>query len=836
MDRNLRIRMIFEALDRVTKPLRDIAGAGGKAGKELADTRQRLQQLQTTARDVSGFRRLKGELTGTRGELDQARQRASELGRQLSATANPTRALAREFDRAKREIVQLEAREREQVRTLGELRQRLDGAGVSTKALATHERRLRGDIEDTTRALEEQSTRLDRAAQRRQRLGAARERFGRLQGTATGLAAGGASGIATGYAISRPLQDSAADAMSFEDSMADVRKVVDGLDNQRAFRRMSDDILNLSKRLPMTGTELAAIVAAGGQSGIQGRSALLAYAEDAAKMGIAFDIAADEAGSTMAKWRSAFAMGREQVLALADQVNYLGNTSAANAPLITEIVTRIGPLGEVGGLAAGEIAALGATLGGMGIESEIAATGIKNTMLALTKGPAATKAQSAAFRSLGLDASDVARRMQQDAATTIVDVMRRLGALPKELQAGTLTKLFGSESVAAIAPLLTQLPQLRENFAKAGDASRYAGSMEAEYASRAATTSNAVQMSTNRFQALKITLGTALFPIIQQGSEMFGRLSNRVEALAKRHPNLSKAIMVGLGVFAALFTVIGGLAIVIAGLIAPFAALAFVAGAFNIAMLPTIGIALAVVAGIVALGAAAYLLYSNWGRIAAFFSGLWDGIKATFFDALGAIGRTLSSFSPLTLIAGGIFALLNWLTGTVGTRLFDIGRNLIAGLIRGVTSMLSNLKSTIVSAATSAADWFRQKLGIRSPSRVFMGYGGDMMDGLAIGLARGERAPVGRMSALTRSLSAALAAGSAFTPIAASASGAPGASQRAMQAAPTSYGPVTININGANRDPRDIASEIERILRNLGHGKPPLGGGSFADRPDWDDE
>lgn len=132
------------------------------------------------------------------------------------------------------------------------------------------------------------------------------------------------------------------DAVNFESSMADVRKVVD-FDTPQQFKKMSKDILDLSTKIPMTADGLAAIVAAGGQSGIN-KSDLLPFAESAAKMGVAFDITADQAGEMMAKWRTAFKMGQPEVIALADKINYLGNTTAASAPLISDVVTRVGPL------------------------------------------------------------------------------------------------------------------------------------------------------------------------------------------------------------------------------------------------------------------------------------------------------------------------------------------------------------------------------------------------------------------------------------------------------------------------------------------------------------
>ena len=147
------------------------------------------------------------------------------------------------------------------------------------------------------------------------------------------------------YAFNAPMKA----AINFEAAMSDVRKVVD-FDTPKQFKEMGKDILELSKRIPMTAEQISQIVAAGGQSGIA-RDDLLAFAESAAKMGIAFDTTADHAGDMMAKWRTAFKMGQDDVNKLADKINYLGNTTAASAPLISDVVTRIGPLGEVGGVA-----------------------------------------------------------------------------------------------------------------------------------------------------------------------------------------------------------------------------------------------------------------------------------------------------------------------------------------------------------------------------------------------------------------------------------------------------------------------------------------------------
>lgn len=336
--------------------------------------------------------------------------------------------------------------------------------------------------------------------------------------------------------LAEPVQS----AIQFESVMADVRKVVD-FDTPEQFQQMNRDILELSKNIPMTAEGLGKIVAAGGQSGIA-REDLTAFAEAAAKMGVAFDISADQAGDMMAKWRTAFKINQADVEALADKINYLGNTTAASAPLISDVVTRIGPLGEVGGVASGEIAALGASMVGSGIESDVAATGIKNLILAMVSGESATKTQREAFAQLGISTTELAQRMQTDARGAILDVFQSISQLDKASQASVLQNIFGKESLGAIAPLLSNLDGLRDNFNKVGDAANYAGSMQAEFDTRSQTTANSAQLMKNRMEAAKIAIGTGILPVMTPFVELLGSLASGAGDLAARFPGLIQAL------------------------------------------------------------------------------------------------------------------------------------------------------------------------------------------------------------------------------------------------------------------------------------------------------
>lgn len=325
-----------------------------------------------------------------------------------------------------------------------------------------------------------------------------------------------AMATATSAAITAITVDAAKKAIEFESTMADVAKVVDGLRDQngaftKSYYEMSDALLNMSKSIPITADALGQIMASAGQAGIASED-LTKFTETAAKMGVAFDTTAEQAGDWMATWRTALNLSQTQVTALGDQLNYLGNTTSENALKLSEVVTRVGALGQTAGLSAGEVAALAASM--PGVTAEISATGIKSMMIAMTAGASATSKQAAVLQQLGFTASDMANRMQTDAKGAIIDLLGAIKQLPAAEQTAALSQYFGKESVSSIAPLLKNLGYLQQQFAKVGDASAYSGSMEAEYAVRADTTANKLQLMQNKLAVLQVQIGNKILPYV----------------------------------------------------------------------------------------------------------------------------------------------------------------------------------------------------------------------------------------------------------------------------------------------------------------------------------
>lgn len=312
-------------------------------------------------------------------------------------------------------------------------------------------------------------------------------------------------------------------AVEFESAMADVAKVVN-FTSQTELKGMESAILDMSTKIPMAADGIAAIIASAGQSGVA-KENLTEFAEQAAKMGVAFDLTGDQAGKMMADWRAGMGLSLRQTYDLADAVNHLSNNMNATAPALGEVLQRAGTLGMVAGGLETEVAALGAAFLSAGASPEIAATALKKFTMTLTKSTAMTEKQVQAFKSLGFDAVELAKRMQGDAKGAITDVLTALSKFPEYTHGAMLTEMFGEESIGAIAPLLKNMDTLTNAFELVSDKTKYAGSMQAEFEVRSKTVANAIQLLQNKLKKLSIIIGNYLLPAVSAIISLFSGIT-----------------------------------------------------------------------------------------------------------------------------------------------------------------------------------------------------------------------------------------------------------------------------------------------------------------------
>ena len=470
-----------------------------------------------------------------------------------------------------------------------------------------------------------------------------------------------AAAAAAGFGVA--LATSTKAAIDFETSISRVRKVMDGLETPKAIKEISTEIIGLSKQLPVSAKGFAEIYAAAGASGIA-RNEVKAFAKDVAGLSVAFEMTADQAGTSMAKLRNSLGMAQPEVMKLADAMNYLDQQTAARASQLVEFALRSGAVGQQAGLAAEKTVAFGAAMISAGADTEVAATSFNNMVKALTRGNSMTDRQVAALQTLGFVGKDaglnLAKAMQESAEPTIRDFISRIKAMPKEMQASIISDFFGDET-RALPALIQNVDNLTKSLDAVGAPGNYAGSMAKELGVQMGTAAAQMQLAKNNVEALQIEIGNLIVPIINRLVPGIIAVVQAISGFAEANPLLTQVaigvgaigaaaiialpVVAGLGM--AIQTIAGlGLGATLAGWAGAFPAVVagFTGLASTIASVAT-GLA-ALVAGFVSapilIGAAAVatavVIFSFRDQIAEAFRGLFDMIANPTTGFIAMIG------------------------------------------------------------------------------------------------------------------------------------------------------------------------------------------------------
>ena len=376
----------------------------------------------------------------------------------------------------------------------------------------------------------------------------------KLANTQIGSIANGASKFAENIAkgavaaaggIAAAVVDTTKESVSFESEMLDVTKYVSGLTDDSGkvirsnYEEMSKDILDLSTDIPYTAEELTRLAAAAGQSG-KSMDDLISdgFLRDVAEMGTAMDISADQAGDWAAKWEVAFDINHDQVMELADQINYLGAHYATTAAEIAQTVNDTGSLGQIAGMDVASTAALSTALLAMGVDSGKVATSIRRMYTNLSMGSKATDAQAAAFEQLGFTAEQFAKDMQKDAPAALKSLFTAIGTQPKDKQVGYLKTLLGQWAIESGAKLTGNLDLFVKTLDDVGDASKYNGSMYKEFMLKCETSESVLTMLGSAWRAVRIEVGNNFLPVLKDvagfGIEKLNDLRAALPDIAER--------------------------------------------------------------------------------------------------------------------------------------------------------------------------------------------------------------------------------------------------------------------------------------------------------------
>lgn len=349
-------------------------------------------------------------------------------------------------------------------------------------------------------------------------------------------------------------------AEEYQAQAADAVKYVGGIMNddgsidpeKRA--TMEDAILKMTTQVPIKRDEMAQIAASLGQSGKSYEQIFLdnqqtgekSYLYDTARLAAAWDIDAKSAADYMAKWETAFDKTHNQIIDIADSINYLGGHMATTAAEIASVVNTSGGVGQTAGVDLHTTSALAATMLAMGVNEGKAGTSLNRVFTNITLGNSATDAQVGAWNRLGFDPVQIAKDMQSTgpngedgAASTLYKVFEAISKQDKYQQTATIKTLFGQWAIEGVSKIVGNLPAFQNALLMAGDTSAYSGSMEKELLVRLDTGKAVSQMASNATDRLLINVGNQFLPAKKELTSMWIDIAN---GITESLPDLSNIV------------------------------------------------------------------------------------------------------------------------------------------------------------------------------------------------------------------------------------------------------------------------------------------------------
>lgn len=540
--RSAKLDLQLKSSTRTLNTLNDEVGAS-KAVTQSLQAQYKAVGIEVASLETKLSSAGKHGVKGLQHKLRDAEKTLQGLNGKLVESRQKTNELNAAYRQAEKQVSNVTAKKVQQLKSTNELKAALNKSGISTLNLANTQARLRREAESTSNALGKQNARLKEMSKIQSRINNRKQKLDEIGGKATSLAVAAAPLAASGYM-----------AMKNESSFADVKKVVDMSPEQASQMRSWAIKLSASAQGGGMGSnDINAMLAAGGQSGIKNIDKLKQFVLDSAQMSIAFDIDAQSAGETLATFKASMGLDQKGAMDLAGLANHLSNNSNSKAADIAAVMAREGATAKSAGFKINESAALSSALLSTGMGEERSATALKNISGRLAMGDAASASQKNAMASVGLDASSVAYNLQDDASSTLIEVLDAISNAPLEQQSALFSQIFGEEAKGAVATLALNTSLYTKALKLANDVQEiHRVSLQKEFAAKIATSEAGVDIFANKLGRLAMIFGMSLLPALNFVIDTLGPAVDWLADFAEANQTFTSVIGLGAAALVAL--------------------------------------------------------------------------------------------------------------------------------------------------------------------------------------------------------------------------------------------------------------------------------------------
>lgn len=693
--------------------------AVAKLNSELTDLRKDQGEIQK-------LQAMKARVGQTALEYHKAAARVEELQRQISNTENPTRAMIREFERAKTQSSNLRTSLRSQRDELASLKNAYGGADTSAKGLTAREKELklsidrnreaqsrsveqviryktalaqaRTNILDAKRAQDELNRSLEKRRElKMEQLGEAKGQLVRSGVQTTAVAAGvfAAANNTANFNRENKMIGLTADMKPAEVQAMGQAMLVTGA----ATNQFASDIQAAQGFLVAAGQdykEAQANLLTIGRTATATGSDILDVSKASFTLSDALKIDPSQMKTAMGILVQAGKEGNFEFKDMAKNLPVLGAQFQALKMGGNEAAATMG--------AALQIARKGAST------SDEAANNMNNFMAKILSPETLKKAQ----KNFGVDMYKIVTSAQKKGQNPFEAAMKSVIKMTKNGDQKLLGELFGDMQVQNfVRPMI----QNWEEYRRIKETSLGAGGAVVDRDFANITKDNAERLKQLRIQASNAALsfGQALQPALNAALGALVPLLTKVSEFVANNPNLVSQIVLTAGALLTMRTAVIACRV------------AMLALSVATKMTPFGWIQLAVSA----LVAAGVLLYQNWDKIKACAVKVWPTIREYGVKALEGLKFVFMNFTPVGWLvqafkAGAdILNTINW---------SDSGAKIIETLITGIKSKANALVDEVKGVFATVREYLPFSDAKRGPFSQLTKSGGAIMATLASGV------------------------------------------------------------------------------------------------------
>ncbi|WP_048765519.1 phage tail tape measure protein [Acinetobacter sp. 243_ASPC] len=781
---NLKLEVLFNAVDKLTGPMKTIVGGSKTLSDAFKKTSAELKALEAQQRKVTGFRQLQEQSEKT----SQAIQKNKETIKQLKTAMNigaPTEQMVKELARAEAAQKRLKDAQKKQGTEMTALVRELNQTGISIDRLADDESELKNKIHLTTMEINKQKDSLERHQKAQKQYEQMQSRMAKASDLAKkGLAVGAVGAAGIGYTM-KQYEDAEDAAMGLKVSMMQANGQV-----SKEYAQINKLANGLGTKLPGTTADFQNMMAVLIQQGISAKAILGGVGEAAGYLGVQMKMPFADAAEFAAKMQDATKTTEKDMLSLMDVIQrsyYLGVDSTNMLSGFSKISAGMKTIKAEGLEGAKAIAPLLIMADQAAMAGESAGNAFSKIFKSMMDSKGIAKALKDSGTGIQMNFTD--GKGEFGGLDKMFKQLEKLKGLSTEARLPILSDMFGNDA-ETIQALNLLIDKGQTGYNEVIAKMQAQADLQTRVNAQLSTLKNLKDAAGGTFTSMLALFGEQLAPQFKMLITGFTNVTEKVTTWAQQNPQLANTIakviaggilLVG-GISAialGLFTIIGPLALLKMSLSGLGGGFSLVTGMFKMFLMPikmlgggllSLGkifltvsrfmMANPIILAVTLLATAAFLIYKNWGPISEFFAGLWEGIKnifapvgawfsakineikTAFSGGITGISALIINWSPIGLFYSAFAKVLSWFGIDLPAKFTDFGAMILLGLKNGILSKVNAVKDAITGAVSGVIEKAKKILDIHSPSRVFMGIGDYTMQGMAMGIAQNHNLPV----------------------------------------------------------------------------------------------